>query len=79
MLTCLGRLACLSLGPTEHLPACLPQLTGLHELALERGGIHMGDDAFQMAADAALQQLTGVSTWRPREGTSSVTIDAVGR
>ncbi len=68
MLTCLGSLACLSLGHTEHLPACLPQLTGLHELALESGGVVMEDDAFQAAVDAALQQLTGVSAWRRAGG-----------
>ena len=57
----LGRLACLSLHGSDHLPACLPQLTTLEELNLHTPGSAMEPAAIQTALDAALQQLTQAS------------------
>ncbi len=69
VLTSLGRLARLWLADTEHLPACLPQLTGLQELILRTAGHRMDTAAFQAAVDAALQQLTNVSAQGARAAT----------
>ncbi len=63
VLTQLCRLARLWLRYSNHLPACLPQLTGLQELMLDESGGAMQLAEAQAAVDAVLQQLTGVRTW----------------
>ena len=64
VLTSLLRLRRLSLGPTSHLPACLPQLSGLSELAMREAGKAMLPEAACAAVDAALHQLTQVQPWK---------------
>ena len=62
VLTSLSRLERLSLAENRYLPACLPQLTTLSELRLQEASKHMPEAAASAAVNAALQQLTQVSS-----------------
>ena len=61
VLTSLGRLARLTLEYNSHMPACLPQLTGLEELCLHEASRSLSSDQALASVNEALQQLTGVS------------------
>ena len=61
VLTSLGRLARLTLEYNSHMPACLPQLTGLEELCLHEASRSLSSDQDLASVNEALQQPTRVS------------------
>lgn len=56
----LPRLRSLLLRNEDNLPACLPLLTGLEDLAVQFG--HWNRPEYRASLDAALQSLTGLTS-----------------